>query len=70
MHPLLSSLLSIFFVLAVVAGAWLLLWRFVLAPNPLVRDFFDLDRADATPSLTHTPKLTSDGVKKQSKKEK
>ncbi len=31
-------------VLSVVFGFWYLMWKFVLEPNPLVRDFFDLDQ--------------------------
>lgn len=23
---------------------WILMWKYVFEPNPLVRDFFDLDR--------------------------
>lgn len=42
-----TSLLSLLFVLSVVAAAWYLLWTFVIAPNPLVRDFFDLDKVEA-----------------------
>ena len=30
-------------ILAVVFVCWLVLWKFILEPNPLVRDFFDLD---------------------------
>ncbi|RYG94493.1 DUF4750 domain-containing protein [archaeon] len=30
--------------LLIVATLWFLLWKFVLEPNPLVRDFFDLDK--------------------------
>lgn len=30
--------------LIIVATLWTLLWKFVLEPNPLVRDFFDLDK--------------------------
>lgn len=41
-----SSLLSLLFVLCVVAVAWYLLWTFVVSPNPMVRDFFDLDKVD------------------------
>lgn len=41
-----TTLLTLIFVLSVVVVAWYLLWTFILAPNPLVRDFFDLDRVD------------------------
>jgi hypothetical protein len=46
LESVLSTLLILFFVLSVVTGAWYLLWTFILAPNPLVRDFFDLDKVE------------------------
>lgn len=35
-------------VLIVVGVLWALLWKLVLEPNPLVRDFFDLDRPSSS----------------------
>lgn len=37
------SLVSLLVIISVIAVLWLLLWKFVLEPNPLIRDFFDLD---------------------------
>lgn len=37
-------MLSILIIFGVISLFWLLLWKFVLAPNPLIRDFFDLDK--------------------------
>lgn len=31
-------------VLAIVSVFWTIMWKFVLEPNPLIRDFFDLDQ--------------------------
>ena len=50
-----STFLTLLFVLSVVVVAWYLLWTFILAPNPLVRDFFDLDRVDP-PAANETKK--------------
>jgi hypothetical protein len=32
------------FVVGVVGVLWFFLWKYILEPNPLVRDFFDLDQ--------------------------
>ena len=39
----LKPLLPIFTLLLIVFTLWLLLWKLILEPNPLIRDFFDLD---------------------------
>ena len=41
-----SAFLVLIFVLCIVSVAWYLLWTFVIAKNPLVRDFFDMDRIE------------------------
>ena len=30
--------------MGIIAVFWLLFWKYALAPNPLIREFFDLDR--------------------------
>ncbi len=42
---LLYSVVSLIVVLAIIAVFWTIMWKFVLEPNPLIRDFFDLDQA-------------------------
>jgi type IV secretory pathway TrbL component len=37
------SFTSLVVIIAVIALFWFLLWKFVLEPDPLIRDFFDLD---------------------------
>jgi len=39
--------LSIAFVIAAIYFLWYLLWKLALEPNPLIRDFFDLDKSEA-----------------------
>ena len=41
-----SSAASLAIVLAIVAIFWTIMWKFVFEPNPLIRDFFDLDQAE------------------------
>jgi hypothetical protein len=41
---MLYSISSITFVGGFVLMFWVLMWKYVFEPNPLVRDFFDLDR--------------------------
>ena len=41
---MLYSISSITFVGGFVLMFWILMWKYVFEPNPLVRDFFDLDR--------------------------
>lgn len=48
-------------VLLVIITFWYLLWKFILEPNPLIRDFFDLDLKSSKPppdvkNLTQKPK--------------
>lgn len=38
-----KPLLPVFVILLIVILFWYIFWKFVLEPNPLVRDFFDLD---------------------------
>ena len=38
---------GVFVVLAVVAIFWYVMWKFVFEPNPVVREFFDLDLKDS-----------------------
>lgn len=35
--------ISIILIVFVILLFWVILWKFALEPNPLVRDFFDLD---------------------------
>jgi len=44
MKEVAALLLALAVILAVVAVAWIVLWKLVLERNPLVRDFFDLDK--------------------------
>ena len=41
-----SSVVGLVVVLAIVAIFWYIMWKFAFEPNPLVRDFFDLDQAE------------------------
>lgn len=45
-HPtkLFAGIISIAMLLVIIAVFWFLFWTYCLAPNPLVREFFDLDR--------------------------
>ena len=40
------AIASFIVVIFVIALLWLVLWKFVLAPNPIVREFFDLDSGE------------------------
>lgn len=51
------SVTSVALVGAVVGLFWYLLWKYILEPNPLVREFFDLDQKKVD---------THDGVAKKS----
>lgn len=42
---LLYTIVSLVVVLAIIAVFWTIMWKFVFEPNPLIRDFFDLDQA-------------------------
>lgn len=42
-HTILRPFLSVLIVFLVVVILWTTLWKFALEPNPLIRDFFDLD---------------------------
>ena len=37
------SVASVLVIIVAIMCLWFLLWKFVLEPNPLIRDFFDLD---------------------------
>ena len=39
-----KALLPVAFVVLAVVISWLLLWKLILEPNPIVRDFFDLEK--------------------------
>ena len=43
MDKLLKALIPILVILIIVILFWYIFWKLVLEPNPLVRDFFDLD---------------------------
>ena len=47
----LRGLASIAVVVLVISILWLVLWKFVLEQNPLIREFFDLDKKPNKPSL-------------------
>jgi hypothetical protein len=64
---LLSLLLPLAFVLVIVAIAWTLFWKFILEPNPLIRDFFDLEKRQ--PSSKQPPDAQRSHSKKQIKKQ-
>jgi hypothetical protein len=38
------TLTSVLTILTIIFALWFILWKLVLEPNPIVRDFFDLDR--------------------------
>ncbi len=44
--PFVFAAASLCLLLALIFVLWTLLWKFVLEPNPLIRDFFDLDKKD------------------------
>lgn len=53
-------------VILVAVVFWTLMWKFVLEPNPLIREFFDLDlkknnndKAISQPSQTPSDKKTT-----------
>jgi hypothetical protein len=46
-------------VILVVAFFWYCLWKFVLEPNPLIRDFFDLDLKASDKNKVNTGKKHS-----------
>jgi hypothetical protein len=46
------SVASLVVIIAAIFLLWVLLWKFVLEPNPLVRDFFDLDLKDKSKKKT------------------
>lgn len=46
MKQVLYSIASLLVIVAAILLLWVILWKFVLEPNPLVRDFFDLDLKD------------------------
>jgi hypothetical protein len=46
--PVLYFFISLSAVVLAIALMWYLLWKFILEPNPVVRDFFDLDLKDAS----------------------
>ena len=57
----LRAILPVAFVLVAVVIAWFLFWKFVLEPNPLVRDFFDLEKKPVPPKndqRVHSKKQT------------
>jgi len=43
---LVNSVVSLAVVLAIIAIFWTIMWKFAFEPNPLIRDFFDLDQAE------------------------
>lgn len=40
------TVISVLVVIIIIVTFWTLMWKFVLEPNPLIRDFFDLDQKD------------------------
>ncbi len=53
-----SLILPVALVIFVAVLFWTLMWKFVLEPNPLIREFFDLDL-----------KKTKSGIKPGTKKD-
>ena len=43
-YTIVSKLLGIFSILSIVFMLWYIMYKFVFEPNPIIRDFFDLDR--------------------------
>ncbi len=43
-----KALIPPLLVIAVIIFFWYLMWKLVLEPNPLIRDFFDLDQKSRT----------------------
>lgn len=41
---LIFSVGSVLFILCFIGILWTLMWKFVLEPNPVIRDFFELDK--------------------------
>ena len=39
-----TTLATLVFALAIVATLWYIMWKFAFEPNPIVREFFDLDK--------------------------
>lgn len=52
-----KALLPVALVVLAVAISWILLWKLILEPNPIVRDFFDLEK----PKKPTAPRGSRDG---------
>ena len=52
-REILYSISSITFVGGIVAMFWFVMWKYVFEPNPLIRDFFDLDRRQRVRATTN-----------------
>jgi hypothetical protein len=52
MKQVVYSIASLLVIVAAILLLWVILWKFVLEPNPLVRDFFDLDLKDKSKKKT------------------
>lgn len=42
-QTILSRALGMFSILLIVFILWYIMWKFVFEPNPIIREFFDLD---------------------------
>jgi hypothetical protein len=42
-HNIIYLFLALSLVIFSIVFLWYILWKYVLEPNPLIRDFFDLD---------------------------
>jgi len=49
-EKLLYSAFSLGIVLFIILLLWLFLWKVILEPNPIIREFFDLDQKEKTTS--------------------
>lgn len=39
-----ATLATLVFALCIVTSLWYIMWKFAFEPNPIVREFFDLDK--------------------------
>lgn len=44
MKEILTSFFLILIILVIILIAWGLFWKFILEPNPIIQDFFDLKK--------------------------
>ena len=64
MRSLGNTLLGLAFILTVIALLWYVMWKFVFAPNPVIREFFDLNENGNGNGVNNRRKALSEHKKK------